>query len=49
MTNELSNSPKSIMAFLKEIATTANTEVLEPEEQLQIEISEISEAGYYAG
>ena len=44
-----SDSPKSMMVFLKELAATANTEVLEPKEQLQIEISEISEAGYYAG
>ena len=49
MTNDPSNSPKSMMAFLKELAATVNTEVLEPKEQLQIEISEISEAGYCAG
>ncbi|PSB26101.1 hypothetical protein [Chlorogloea sp. CCALA 695] len=43
------NSPKSIMASLKEIAATVNTEALEPKEQLQVEIGEISEAGYCAG
>ena len=49
MTNDPSNSPKSIMASLKEIAATVNTEALEPKEQLQVETSEISEAGYCAG
>ena len=49
MTNDPSNSPKSIMASLKEIAATVNTEALEAKEQLQVEISEISEAGYCAG
>ncbi len=37
------------MAFLKEIAATVNIDEKEPKEQLQIEISEISEAGYFAG
>ncbi|PSB30116.1 hypothetical protein C7B70_17115 [Chlorogloea sp. CCALA 695] len=37
------------MSFLKEIAATAKTEDLDPKEQLQVEISEISEAGYCAG
>ena len=49
MTNDPSNSPKSIMASLKEIAATVNTEALEAKEQLQVEIGEISESGYCAG
>ena len=47
--NDSNNSPKSIMAFLKEIAATVNIDEKEPKEQLQIKISEISEAGYFAG
>ena len=49
MTNDPSNSPKSIMASLKEIAATVSIEEKEPKEQLYIEIGEISESGYYAG
>jgi hypothetical protein len=49
MTNDSSNNLKSIMASLKEIAATVNTEVLDPKEQLYLEIGDISEAGYFAG
>lgn len=49
MANDPSNSPKSIMAFLKKIAATVNTEEKEPKEQLSSKIWEISEAGYCAG
>ena len=47
--DDQSNSPKSMMAFLKEIAATVSTEEKEPKEQLYLEICEISESGYCAG
>lgn len=47
--DDQSNSPKSIMAFLKEIAATVSTAEKEPKEQLYLEIAEISQAGYCAG
>ena len=43
------NSPKNMMAFLKNIAATVSTEEKQPKEQLQVAIGEISESGYYAG
>ncbi len=47
--NDPRNNPKSIMAFLKEIAATVSNEEKEPKERLYLEICEISEAGYFAG
>ena len=49
MASDLGSNPKSIMAFLKDIADTVSTEEKELKEQLSSKIWEISEAGYCAG
>lgn len=48
MNNKMENH-KSFLASLKEMSTTTNAESLEPQEELRLEMSRISESGYCAG